>query len=116
MDERLKAALDSANFMITFSNQRELIKQTFKENCLYHEGGRRFTINRELINFLSTLRSRGLIEDVVIMDDMEMPYMIKDVEKFLDKIFDIYMESSNQYYVSNTELMKNRSTNKIVGL
>lgn len=116
MDERLKAALDSANFMITFNNQRELIKQTFKENCLYHEGGRRFTINRELINFLSALQSRGLTEDVVVLDDMEIPYMVSNLEKFLDTIFDIYMESSNQYYLDITNLMKTRSTNKIIGI
>ena len=37
MDDRLKTALESANFMVTFNNQKEVIKQTFKENCLHHE-------------------------------------------------------------------------------
>jgi hypothetical protein len=114
MDERLKAALDSANFMITFNNQRELIKQTFKENCLYHENGRRFTVNRELINFLSTLISRGVEEDVVILDDMEIPYMVSDLNEFLDKIFDIYVESTNQYYHDYTDIVSKRSVDKIV--
>jgi hypothetical protein len=116
MDERLKVALDSANFMITFNNQRELIKQTFKENCLYHEGGRRFTINKEFINFLSTLQTRGFVEDVVILDDMEIPFMVSNLEKFLDTVFDIYMESANQYYKDISDLTKKRSTNKIIGI
>ena len=30
MDDRLKTALESANFMVTFNNQKEVIKQTFK--------------------------------------------------------------------------------------
>ena len=52
MDDRLKKALDVANLMVTFNSQRDLIKQEFKENCLYHENGHRFTVSRELINFL----------------------------------------------------------------
>jgi hypothetical protein len=115
MDDRLKKALDSANFMITFANQKELIKQTFKENCLYHENGRRFTINRELINFLSTLISKGFTEDVVILDDMELPYMVKDLETFLDNIFYIYAESSNRYYYEYTNLVSSRTVEKIIG-
>jgi hypothetical protein len=115
MDLRLKAALDSANFMITFNNQRDMIKQAFKENCLHHENGRRFTINRELINFLSTLVSREQTEDVVILDDMEVPYMISDVREFLEKVFDIYTESTNQYYQDYSKLMSTRSIDKIVG-
>jgi hypothetical protein len=114
MDERLKVALDSANFMITFNSQRELNKQTFKENCLYHEDGRRFTVNRELINFLSTLISRGLTEDVVVLDDMEIPYMISNLTVFLDRIFDIYVESTNQYYNEHLKLMSKRSVDKII--
>ena len=114
MDERLKTALESANFMVTFNNQKEIIKQTFKENCLHHENGRRFTINRELINFLSTLSSKGYTEDVVVLDDMEIPYMITNVDEFLEKIFDIYIESTNQYYKEHTDLIAKRSVTKII--
>jgi hypothetical protein len=115
MDLRLKTALDSANFMLTFNNQRETIKQAFRERCLYHENGRRFTVNRELINFLSTLIARELTEDVVILDDMEVPYMISDVTVFLEKIFDIYTESTNRYYQSYSKLLASRSIDKIIG-
>jgi hypothetical protein len=116
MDERLKSALESANMMVTFNNQAHLLKQEYKENCLYHQDGRRFTINRELINFLSTLVQRGLTEDVVVMDDSETPYMISDVNEFLDKLFDIYAESSNSYYHKYTQLKSSRSMTKILGV
>ena len=116
MDERLKAALESANFMITFNNQKELIKQTYKENCLHHENGHRFTVNKELLNFLSSLISRGYTEDIVVLDDAETPYMISDVQTFLDKIFDIYFTSTNQYYNEFLRLKLSRSVSKIVGV
>jgi len=116
MDERLKLALESANMMVTFNNQSHLLKQEYKESCLYHKDGRRFTVNRELINFLSTLIQRSLTEDIVIMDDSETPYMISDVADFLEKIFDIYVESSNDYYHKYTQLKNSRSMTKILGV
>jgi hypothetical protein len=114
MDERLKAALDVANHMVTYNNQRELIKQEFKENCLYHEDGHRFVIDRELINFLSTLTQLGHDTDVVILDDFENPFMIENVKEFLDKIFMIYIEETNSYYHKYALLKSTRSISKIM--
>jgi hypothetical protein len=116
MDERLKLALESANMMVTFNNQSNLLKQGYKESCLYHQDGHRFTVNRELINFLSTLVQRGLTEDVVVMDDSETPFMITDVSSFLDKLFDIYVESSNEYYHNYTKLKSSRALPKVLGI
>lgn len=114
MDDRLKKALDVANLMVTFSTQRDLLKQEYKENCLYHEAGHRFTVNRELINFLSTLVTLGHMEDVVILDDFENPFMIEDVKAFLDKIFSIYVEGTNEYYHKYIDLKKKRSIAKVM--
>ena len=114
MDERLKKALDVANLMVTFNSQRDLIKQEFKENCFYHEEGHRFTIDRELINFLSTIEHRGYLEDFVITDDFENPYMIPDVKEFLDKILNQYIESANNYYHKFVKLKSTRSIEKIM--
>jgi len=115
MDEKLKAALDTANYMVTYNNQREMIKQEIKELLLYHENGHRFTINRELINFLNTVINMGH-DEMVILDDFENPYMVDNTKKFLENIFGVYVESSNSYYYKFTELKKNRSIEKIVGV
>jgi hypothetical protein len=116
MDDRLKSALDVANRMVTFNTQKELIKQEYKENCLYHENGHQFTIGQELINFLTSLIQMGHDEDVVIIDDFENPYMISDVERFRNNIFSIYAEKSNEYYHKYVELKKNRSVLKMIGV
>lgn len=116
MDERLKKALDVANLMVSFNTQRDLIKQEFNEKCLYHEGGHRFTINKELINFLSTLINMNHLEDIVILDDFEYPYMIADVKDFFDKVFSIYIEATNSYYQSMIKLKSKRTLSKLMEL
>lgn len=116
MDERLKKALDVANLMVTFGNQRDILKQEYKEDCLYHITGHRFTINRELINFLSTLVVLEHLEDVVILDDFENPYMISDVKGFLDTIFNLYIESTNKYYHKYIDLKAKRTITKVMDI
>jgi hypothetical protein len=116
MDERLKNALDVANLMVAYNNQRELLKEEYREGCLYHENGHRFTIDRELINFLTSLIQMGNTEDVVILDDFENPYMISDVKSFHKNIFYIYMENTNKYYHRYLLLKKDRSISKIMGI
>jgi hypothetical protein len=116
MDDRLKNALDVANLMVAYNNQRDLLKEEYKEGCLYHENGHRFTIDRELINFLTSLIHIGNTEDVVILDDFENPYMIGDVKTFHEKIFDIYIETTNRYYHNYILLKKDRSISKIMGI
>lgn len=116
MDDRLKKALEVANLMVTFNTQRDLLRQEFKEDCLFHDRGHRFTVNRELINFLSTLTTLGYNEDVVILDDFENPYMIEDTKEFLDKIFNLYIESTNRYYHRYTELKSKRTISKVIDI
>ena len=114
MDERLQNALKVANYMTAFNTQRQIIKQEYADSCTYHRSGHRFTINRELINFLSTLISMNHKQDIVILDDFENPYMISDVKEFLDKIFNIYIESSNRYYHDYVKLKSTRSLEKLL--
>jgi len=116
MDDRLKSALDVANRMVTFNTQKELMRQEYKESCLYHENGHQFTINRELINFLTSLIQMEHTEDVVIIDDFKNPYMISDVEEFRSNIFNIYVEKSNDYYHKFINLKKNRSVLTMIGI
>jgi len=116
MDDRLKSALDVANRMVTFNTQKELMRQEYKESCLYHEHGHQFTIDRELINFLTSLIQMGHTENIVVIDDFENPYMIANAEEFRSNIFNIYVEQSNEYYHKYVELKKNRSVLTMIGV
>jgi hypothetical protein len=115
MDDRLRIALEQANSMVVFNKQRDLIKQSFEENCVHHENGHRFTVSRELINFVSILSSMGQTTNIIILDDFNNPCMIDDVEDFKDTILSIYFENSNSYYYKYNELIKKRSVKNIIG-
>lgn len=116
MDDRLKKALDVANLMVTFGTQRDLLKQEYKENCVYHITGHRFTVNRELITFLSTLIFLKNDEDIVILDDYENPYLISNVKEFLDTIFNLYIENTNEYYHKFIDLKSKRTIARVMDI
>lgn len=116
MDDRLRDALKAANYMTAFNTQRQIIKQEYVDSCTYHRDGHRFSINKELINFLSTLISMNHCQDIVILDDFENPFMIVDVVEFRNTIFNIYVESSNRYYHEYIKLRSSRSLEKILDI
>jgi len=112
MDERLEKAISVANLMVTFNNQRKLLKQEYKEQLLFHVNGYRFTINLNLINFIAFLTSRSISETVLI-DDNENPCLISDLNSFLDEIMDQYFQANNDYYSKYLELKNKRSVTKL---
>ena len=112
MDERLEKAISVANLMVTFNNQRKLLKQEYKEQLLYHINGHRFTINLDLINFVGFLTSNS-ISEAVLIDDNENPCMISDLNTFKEDIIDQYFQANNDYYSKYTELKKKRTVTKL---
>jgi hypothetical protein len=113
MDERLVKALDVANYMVTFNNQRELLKHEYKENLIYHHNGFKFTVTLELINFIYVINSME-IEEIVLIDDNQNPCSIDNVSVFKDNIFDVYFRATNLYYENFNKLKKQRSITKLI--
>jgi hypothetical protein len=116
MDERLSKALSVSNALRTYNNQKELIKEEYKESLHFHKDGYRFTVTREIINFLVSLETLDNVSDIVILDDFENPFMIEDVKIFKQTLLDIYFKASNQYYYDFTKLKNNRSIEGLLDL
>lgn len=114
MDERLSKALDFANYSLTLSNQKRILKEKFTDGCIYFTQGSQFTITLELINFVAFLVNRSNIHDVVLIDDNDIPVMIKDLEIFLDDILNQYFSVTNEYHEKYIELSKKRSVEKLI--
>lgn len=115
MDDRLKNALDFSNYMVTLNNQKRIAKEQFLESCVHYLNGGRFSINRELITFCSTLISSNQ-ESAVLIDDNDMPIEVQDLQTFLDDILDIYFKASYQYLDKYNEIKKNRKIEGLVNL
>jgi hypothetical protein len=54
MDDKLKNALDFANYAHVLHNQKKLIKQKFIDNCVYYYNAGKFSITQDLIVYCLT--------------------------------------------------------------
>ncbi len=113
MDERLQKALDFSNYMVTFNNQKRVLKEKYNQELLYYHSGAQFTVTRELINFCYTLLSTGNTE-IILIDDNKFPVQVTDLEEFQSEIFNVYFNASNDYYNEFVALKTKRSTEKLV--
>jgi len=81
MDERLEKALEFSNFMVTFNNQKRVLKEKYSQDLIYYHAGAQFTVTKELINFCYTLLSSDNTE-VIILDDNDLPVQISIYKNF----------------------------------
>lgn len=114
MDERLEKALEFSNYMVALNNQKRILKEQFKEKCVYYFNAGQFTITKELITFVNMLVEKGNSEQIVLIDDNETPIMVENLENFLNDILDIYFSSSNQYHLDYKNLASKRSVPNLV--
>jgi hypothetical protein len=109
MDERLEQALEFANFMVTLNNQKRSLREKYYTECIYYHNGGSFGITKDLITFVKTLIDLGNTEQVVLIDNNDLPIRIENLAQFLDDIIDQYFIASNNYYIEYQSLKKNRS-------
>ena len=115
MDERLEKAFQTANYMITLSNQRKVILEEFQQSLIYYFQGASFTIERNLITFISTLVARDTTV-AVVLDDNNIPVEIPDLKLFLDDIISIYFSATNDYLVKYNQIKTKRRVGDLMAL
>jgi hypothetical protein len=114
MDERLEKALEFSNYMVTLNNQRRGLKEKFLNDCVFYQGGGSFTITKELINFCKLLIDQGNDEEVILIDDNDLPVEITDMKDFFLKITNIYFSATNSYFSEYQKLKSNRTIEKMM--
>lgn len=115
MDERLEKAFQTANYMTTLSNQRKVILEEFQQSLIYYFQGASFTIERNLITFISTLVARDTTV-AVVLDDNNIPVEIPDLKLFLDEIISIYFSATNEYLVKYNQIRSKRRVGDLIAL
>lgn len=115
MDDKLKNALDFANYAYTLHNQKKLLKQKFFDDCvLYYDAGK-FTITRDLISYcLNSQSKRENNGSVIILDDNDIPIQVKDIDIFTGKIIEVYNQSLEDYYNEYQKLQSNKSVKGLI--
>tara|TARA_A100001011_G_C14116369_1_gene759261 strand:- start:598 stop:945 length:348 start_codon:yes stop_codon:yes gene_type:complete len=106
MDEKLKEALEYSDYMVTYNNQKRILKNKFLDQNVYYASGTRFAVNKEFITFINLLLQKGQTKDVTIIDDNDNPVQIANFEKFVEDVMDLYAKNVNDYYNSVQQIKK----------
>lgn len=113
MDERLKQAIEHANYRQTLGIERQRLKdKALAELVIAHNGGI-FTVGRELIGFINSIKDYGA---ATILDDNDYPVEIESLEEFYNKIVGVYFEVTNRYMTDYSQIKQKRTAAKLVDL
>jgi len=113
MDDRLKAALDFSNYMITLESQKRVLKEQYENDLLFFYNGGQFTVSQGLISFCQSLLQLKQTETVLV-DDNSIPIFVEEHEKFTQDVVSNYYKASNKYYTEYNKLKVNRTVEGIV--
>jgi hypothetical protein len=116
MDERLEKAFQTANYMATLTNQRRVAFEEFTQNLIYYTQGSSFLITKELISFVSSMIELGHTQNVIVVDDNNVPVSIPNLKEFQSTIVDQYHRATNTYYSAYTEIRSKRKVQDLIDL
>ena len=84
MDEALEKALDFSNFTATLNTQKRILHEKYLDELVMYSDNGKFTITKELLNFVSMISNDKIIKTVLV-DDNNTPIQVNDVTDFLAK-------------------------------
>lgn len=115
MDERLEKALDFSNYMASLYNQKKSFQEKFYQDIVYYYNGSQFTVTQGLISFCDTML-RNKQEDIVLIDDNDIPTEIENLKLFLENIINIYFEASNSFIHDYNRIKKQRTVENLTDI
>jgi len=111
LDESLIKALDFANYRATIETQRKNIKKRYKSMCTFHYNNGMYTVNKELISFVSALLNSDT-KSAVVLDEKDIPIDIANLVEFQQQIVEIYNKATNEYLSGYLKLSRARDIKK----
>lgn len=113
MDERLKKALEFANYRQTLNIQLHKAKIRTESFLIIAKNGGSFSVNQELICFLDYLVRTGTSR-ASLLDDNNIPIQISDIDSFLKEVTTRYFEVTNDYLREYQSIKKSRDVKSII--
>ena len=110
--EDLAVALAFANYQSTLTQQKNILRQKFQDDCVLAQDGGLFLITPEFITGLKTLQDNARY----VIDMNSNPIWVEDVQKFVESATGRYKTAITAYGVEFTKLKTQRSVKALVGL
>lgn len=105
-----------ADYMSVLSSQKNILKEEFAQDlCYYHNGGS-FTLSKELITFVKLLLDSDQLENVVLIDNNNIPVNIENLKEFFEELLSKYTQATNLYYTKYNLLIKNRKVESLIDI
>lgn len=108
MDDRLKRAIEFANYRVSLFNSKENIKLKVDTMLTYAVNGGIFKATVDLINFTKLVIDLGH-DSVVLIDINGNPVEITDIPVFHAEILSKYFEATNYYNIEYSKLRRART-------
>lgn len=103
MDPRLKDALEHADYVTTFNNQKRLLQQKYKKDCILYYKGHAFVSSVELLAFAL---NQG--EAYWLIDANNVPVYIDDVLDFYTQLKNKYNSATSSYGEAYNEMLSSK--------
>lgn len=114
MNEQISKAFDIANLMVTLASQKRILKEEFEQTLFYFYNGGTFRAEPDLIAYVQSIKSLGLTENVVVVDNNGIPILVDNLSKFLEQLLDCHVRANNLYFTKYEALKKSRSVESIL--
>lgn len=114
MEERLKKAMEHANYAATLSVARKNLDLRYRSDLLFSVNGGTFTVTPQLMCFVDLVQRQNDSDSAVFVDDKGIPIRIDDLKQFADDISQVYYRASNSYHFEFEKLRKARNVKTIV--
>jgi hypothetical protein len=112
MDNNLTTVLEFANYQSSLKQQKEILKQKFKDDCIYAHNGGLF-----LPDFAWLAGINNINEDSQwIIDINGNPIWVEDVKEFYRLSYQNYVNALDQFGTAYQALRTQRSVKSLVGL
>ena len=108
MDERLQKALDFSNYTATLNNQKQNIKNRFKQLQIVHHSGGVFLADQQTISFVKNMIDLEYTKGVLI-DSKDNPVYINDFNELLEKLTSSYFDATTEYEAEYAKIRKSRN-------
>lgn len=114
MDEKIKKAFEIADYVETFSAQKQILKEEYIQNLNFYFNGGAFFITKDLITFVKTLKDTTQSNSTVLTDVNDIPIEISNINEFLEKILSKYHYAINEYFTQFQNLKTARTIESIL--